>query len=409
LSTDLHLYRMTRLEVAAGQVLGPSRPVARSRSHAPSPRAALEDAILPALAKPPCLVSFSGGRDSSAILAVATQLARRQGLCAPVPISYRFTATPDAEESTWQELVVRHLGLDDWERLTIGSEFDLVGPLAARVLRRHGVVYPPHAHWSLPLFDAGSGGSLLTGQGGDELLSPWRARRLSAVGWNRRAPWRTGVRAVLEQMPVPVRRAMYRRRLRSTPNSFRLRWLRPAAREQVLDRWAERFATEPLRYQRYLRWCAGWSGRAVAFATLDALAAESQVSLLHPLLDARFVDSLATFGWRGPRDRAEAMRRLFADVLPPAVLDRRTKAVFGGALFSEHSRSFVDRWTGDDVDTELIDAEALRSIWSEVDPAVGTHVLLQNAWLATQRRRTTGPSNGLAPARVAAADDDEEP
>ena len=81
-----------------------------------SPREALERAILPALLRPPCLVSFSGGRDSAAVLAVATALARREGLPAPIPATNVFPAADDSDETAWQELIVRHLGLSEWVR-----------------------------------------------------------------------------------------------------------------------------------------------------------------------------------------------------------------------------------------------------------------------------------------------------
>jgi asparagine synthetase B (glutamine-hydrolysing) len=391
------LYRMSPIEVAAGQVLGRGDPPARrTGSGALEPRAALEAAIMPGLLRPPCLVSFSGGRDSSAVLAVATQLARRHGLLAPVPISYRFNGVPEAEETEWQELVVRHLGLADWQRLDFGAELDLVGPVAARILRRHGLVYPAHSQFTVTLLEAASGGSLLTGNGGDHLFGSRRATRLLAVAWGRRAPWRSAVRVILEAAPVPVRRAMFRRRFRGPLHRGRLSWLRPPVREAVFDLWADWYAREPLRYPHYVRWCAGLRESKAAFATLDVLAAEADAQLLHPLVDHRFVASLATLGQRGPRDRTEAMRLLFSDVLPSAVLERSDKAMFGPALFSEHSRRFVDQWTGGGVDPELVDADALRVAWADAEPAPGTHMLLQNAWMTTQSSpshdRTVGPS-----------------
>ena len=45
---------------------------------------AVEDAVLPAVSRPPCVVTFSGGRDSSLVLAVATRVARREGLPDPI-------------------------------------------------------------------------------------------------------------------------------------------------------------------------------------------------------------------------------------------------------------------------------------------------------------------------------------
>ena len=44
-----------------------------------APRQALDDVLRPALESGPCFVTFSGGRDSSAVLAAATDLARREG------------------------------------------------------------------------------------------------------------------------------------------------------------------------------------------------------------------------------------------------------------------------------------------------------------------------------------------
>ena len=70
----------------------------RRRPHAAAGRpagtalAALEAAIMPALLRSPCLVSFSGGRDSSAVLAVAARLARGAGLADPIPITIRVPA-----------------------------------------------------------------------------------------------------------------------------------------------------------------------------------------------------------------------------------------------------------------------------------------------------------------------------
>ena len=107
-----------------------------------SPGAALRAALLTALRRPPCLVAFSGGRDSSLLLAVAAELAGQAGLRAPVAFTLRYPGDPAAAECGWQELVMRHLrarGLAvEWERRAIRDELDLIGPLAAPVLRGHG-------------------------------------------------------------------------------------------------------------------------------------------------------------------------------------------------------------------------------------------------------------------------------
>ena len=109
-----------------------------------------------ALLRPPCGVAFSGGRDSSAVLAVAAHVARRDGLPQPIPITKVFPDVPTAEEGSWQESVVRHLGLDDWQRVVIHDELDLVGPLATANLVAHGVVWPPTIHGDVPVVELGS-------------------------------------------------------------------------------------------------------------------------------------------------------------------------------------------------------------------------------------------------------------
>ena len=140
-----------------------------------APRAELEAAILPALRRSPCLVSFSGGRDSSAVLAVAVAVARREGLQAPIPVTHRFPAAAGTDESAWQEKVITHLGLDDWLRVELSSELDAVGPVATSVMERHGLLWPCNTYFHDPIFEAASGGAVLTGIGGDEAFmgSPW--------------------------------------------------------------------------------------------------------------------------------------------------------------------------------------------------------------------------------------------
>lgn len=83
------------------------------------------------------------GRDSSAILAAATRIARVHGLQDPVPLTLRFALHPRTSETDWQELMVRHLGLARWEIAQITSELEAVGPIAAPALRRHGLYWPP--------------------------------------------------------------------------------------------------------------------------------------------------------------------------------------------------------------------------------------------------------------------------
>jgi asparagine synthase (glutamine-hydrolysing) len=133
----------TTLEILAGSPIGPAdAPALPPPRPGRTAREALESTVAVALERQPCLVTFSGGRDSSAVLAVAIHVARREGLPLPVPITVRFSNAPGAGEPRWQELVIAHLGLGDWEVIELGDELDLLGPAAQRNLLRHGVRYP---------------------------------------------------------------------------------------------------------------------------------------------------------------------------------------------------------------------------------------------------------------------------
>ncbi|MDP9453288.1 MAG: asparagine synthase-related protein, partial [Actinomycetota bacterium] len=146
-----------------------------------SARAALEEAIRGRLTVGRCVVAFSGGRDSSALLAVAVHVARRDGLPLPIPATLRYREAPKAEESVWQERVIRHLALDDWARIEVDDEHDYLGPVAQPVLRRHGVLWPPYFHSYQPLMALAPGGVFMTGMGGDNLFAGWRWGRLEPV------------------------------------------------------------------------------------------------------------------------------------------------------------------------------------------------------------------------------------
>ena len=161
-------YRLDGLELASGLVIGhDSGPALAVTEMGPSPRQALEDALEKSLRRPPCVVQFSGGRDSSAVLALASLVARRSDLPLPIPVTLVFPGMAETDEGEWQELVIRHLGLPDWQRLFLTDEMDLVGPFAANLLLEFGPTYPSNGHFIAPVLEVASGGTLLTGVGGD--------------------------------------------------------------------------------------------------------------------------------------------------------------------------------------------------------------------------------------------------
>ena len=385
-------YSLSPLEVASGLVFtdAGALPALLPEAPAGTPRQALQHAILPALERPPCLVSFSGGRDSSAILAVATDLARREGLALPIPATNRFPAAEGAEETEWQERVVAHLGLEDWLRRDLTDELDCVGPVARRVLRRHGVLWPCNAHFHAPLFEAATGGSLLTGVGGDEaLLSPDRSSYLGVLRGRRSPRPRDVLRVGFALAPRAFRRRVIERRL--PPVCW---WLRPRALKRVRAALARDAAREPLGWQARYRWVHGFHYMRVGIRSLAVLAHDHEVLDVHPFAQPEFLGALAALPRAGRfHTRDEAMRALFEDVLPRELHSRSTKAQFDGAFWTEHSRQLVARWQGEGVDPDLVDLEILKDVWTSPSPDARSFTLLQAVWLARERRKTRSTGN----------------
>jgi asparagine synthase (glutamine-hydrolysing) len=391
---------LSSLEIACGLVFGVEQPELRlPRGIAETPVAALERVILPALRRPPCLVSFSGGRDSSAVLAVATRLARRERLPLPIPATNRFPSVETSDESGWQERVVVHLGLSDWVRLEFDDELDCVGPYATRVLRRHGLLWPFNAHFHAPLLERARGGSLLTGVGGDEAFSPpsWlRATRvLSGRAWP--VP-RDVLRVGFALAPRRVRRRVIRRR---APGGM-FAWLREPVRRHVLDLWADEASTEPLRWRRRCGWWLSLRYVRLGIKSVGLLAADEDVLVQHPLASAELAAAMAALSvGRRFGGRSAAMLALFGDMLPEDALKRQSKASFDRAFWSTHSQILLERWNGEGVDRSLVDLEALRRVWSGTDPDPRSFTQLQAAWLALSRdeRSARGQLDQAVPGR----------
>ncbi len=240
----------------------------------------------------------------------------------PVPITWRFERAPRALESGWQERVVAELGIGDWQRIVAEpDELDFVGPVAARVLSSHGVMYPANAFLHEPLARHAAGGTLLTGVGGDQLLGLWRGRAIGDLLARRRLPsWRD---------PLRLARGAWRAaRLDAAP------WLRPAARRRLERRHLRELASEPLWWSGHVRFQLCRREVALGQRTLEVIARGAGANLINPLLDERFVTAVASAGGRlGFGGRRETVRELFVDALPRAVLDRRDKALFDEVLW----------------------------------------------------------------------------
>jgi hypothetical protein len=374
---------LTPLELACGFALGADLPVAElSPTGGSDVRAALAAEIAPLLQRSPCVVSFSGGRDSSAVLAIATLTARDQGLPDPIPVTLRFADVASTQESCWQEAVVTHLGLRDWQRIDIGDELDLLGDVATGVLRRHGLLWPPNAYLHEPILQHAVGGALLSGLDGDGLFGTWRWARMQALLRARVRPRRQdAVRAVGFLTPYAVRRRLPRGSapVQAAP------WVRPMTRGAIVSLVRDEAAREPRRFDRRVAWYVRRRYLRLTVAGLEAIASDHDVQVASPLLGSAFLSALARRGGAaGFGVRSAAMDALFGDLLPDTVVRRPTKAEFGRSVWRERARAFAASWAGHGVDPTAVDADALREEWRLENPLFGAGTLLHAAWLSSQ-------------------------
>jgi Asparagine synthase len=394
------LYVMSPMEVVFGYVFGHEGMIAPSSDAGRTPREALERVVRDALLRPPCGVAFSGGRDSSLVLAVATHVARRDGLTEPVPITTVYPGVDDADESTWQELVVRHLKLRDWQRVTIRDELDVIGPLAASHLLTDGLLWPPTIAVDVPFIEAVPGGSILDGEGGDEVLGT-RAHRIAPVTRLLRSPrpltWSRVRSALVAIAPRPLRTAHSRHRRTVS----RLTWLRPMALDALGDVIDQRERQSPLTFAASVRMVPTRRTQVLMARNRRILAERRDVAMSSPLLHPDFVHALARDGGvLGRGTRTDVLRSLAPDLLPDQVLARTTKAAFTLCYLSRYTREFAAQWTGAGVDHELVDPDDLRRAWLSDRPPAPTAALLQSAWVASSKPVSADARPGLRIERI---------
>lgn len=362
------------IEIACGAVLGRDDSIPTPPRLGITPRAALERLLIPALNRPPCGVSFSGGRDSSAVLAAAAHVARIHGLPAPIPVSLRFPGIEDTDETSYQEMVVRHLDLREWVVLEPGDSLDIVGELATDQTRRHGLLYPANLHFHIPILEAVSGGTLLTGLGGDEIMGAHPSHLLAATLVGKRRPGRTAVREFVERYVLQERP---RNEVRRVHESL-FPWLVPEARQELLDRiveWltgdylsASRNLTESTYRMRYLH---------RARADMGRLAQDYSVAIEHPFLDPGFVGAIADrVGWTGSASRTELLELVFGDLLPSELVQRTSKAQFDQVFWTSLATETVQTLPVD-VLSQSVDGPALLEFWRSDAPKGGTYLIAQ--------------------------------
>jgi asparagine synthase (glutamine-hydrolysing) len=161
-------------------------------------------------------------------------------------------------------------------------------------------------------------------------------------------------------------------------------WLTPPARQEFVERVLGRVASEPRRWDDRVIWHERSRALHITMQSLSTLAAPFGVRVSHPLLDPRVIRGLAGEGGAaGYGDRTSAMHTLFADLLPLETIERRSKAVFGGAVWRQHALTFAREWDGAGLDAERIIPERLREEWLSPHPVFHSWSLLQSAWLAS--------------------------
>lgn len=353
--------------------------LAAGRANAPRPL--IERHLQVAMQRGPVGIAFSGGRDSSALLAIAALVARREGLELPLAVTAVFPSLPESDEEEWQRLVLDHLGLADrWVRV-VDPDFDLIGEPARRMHGWFGQLLPPNSHAFLPMMEAlGEGATIVSGGGGDEVLEGRPQRLSSALRSRRKLAPDERVEALIGDLPA----ALQRRAIRRHGFISALDWVRPAARQRLLVREAQDRGAIPVRYDRLLARAATDRHFQSAHYALQLAAGELGTRVLFPFNEHDVIAAQARlWGGRFPGNRLRSLRPLVGDLLPETILTRTSKAEFVGAFVGERSQAFIADWDGSGVDPERVDVDALRRAWN--DPA-GPHYcsqpLLQRAALS---------------------------
>jgi hypothetical protein len=375
------------LEIAAGLVLEPTaRPGLPPPEHeGRSARQALEHVVLSHLVNGRGSVSFSGGRDSSLVLAVACHVARREGLPDPVPVTMRHHS-PLSDERSYQELVIDHLGIKDWVTVDVRNEMDILGPQATAVLEVTGVQAPPNAYLHVAVAEAAPRGTMMTGGGGDQYLGSTGGRVIRVL--RRRLRPRPRDVLALGYALLPSRLRARRDARQPFPMAP---WLTPSAERELVERRSTALARLPaIRWDTVARIFARSRNQRLSQANLETIGSLHGVPIMSPLADPVFVDAWAfEMGAAGPPSRTQAMYHLAGDLLPKELLERRTKAIFGAVLSGPCFREFVHRWSPSALAPEiaaLLDADRLVSAWSEPTPPFSSLMLAEHSWLTMNRR-----------------------
>lgn len=378
---------MSRVETMIGLPFE-RRPTPPRVAERASARAVLESLARDALGTAgPSFVLFSGGRDSSAVLAIASLVARREGLPLPIPVTARHPHSPESDETCWQEMVLDHLGIRDRVVLEFAGEQRILGDAARASLARHGVLWPASVHVQGPILSQLGTGSVMTGEGGDFVLDGLRMGDIR-LPFHRGRPRRWEVRRAVAAA-TPTRFAI-RRSFDPPP------WLTPRGRS-VFELAIKRNTNSHLWWNQQVLHVFDAPFVIVGEAGGDLVFAEHGLDH-HPLFThPRFVSALAREGGLlGFGSRTQVFRRLVGDLLPDAVISRPTKASFNSARWGADEIDFANRWDGSGIDPEWVNRELLRTDWLSGRPSSAGAFLMQVAWSAHHRLPAEDAGPGLS-------------
>lgn len=397
------LYHPTEEEVLSGYVTGllDGRDLVAEQAAAlpkgSTARSVLHDLVVAGLSRPPCVISFSGGRDSSALLAVTADAARKEGLPLPVAATFRYEGEPETEETEWQELVVRHVGVGDWEKLDIGNAHDVLSPAARELLLDEGLCFPASLSAKTVINTRAAGGTVMSGEGGDEIFGRRRSTVFKKVVKDpAMLRKRRGLREAALYLGPQASRSYTWRRALGNGLSSPLSYLKKDVFEGLIARLAAHQTSEPFDNSKSLAWHLRRKLIVRHQESLTALALRDNARHFDPFLDPRFVAAYARqvrpFGLLS---RTHAMRFLFADMLPDSVLTRESKAVFNRAMLTDVARDFALNWKGGGINTDYVDVDALRAAWLSDWPPVQSFCLMQQAWLSENQGSAPDSPQGL--------------
>jgi len=218
-----------------------------------------------------------------------------------------------------------------------------------------------------------AGGTLVSGEFGDELFDDSRSAILAAA-WRQRSVRAVGRRWVGYALaPRLFSSAVF--------TSARAPWLRPAA-ERRLRRLDRKHAPHERRWDWQIRRIHASRVMHLYGLFVDVASASAGCRVVHPFMDARMLDSWIAHSPRAGHLRHHALQLLGSDLLPTALIRRTDKATFDRSRFGPHTRRFAREWSGSGVDHRLVDPDRLRASWLSDTPDLGTALLLHQAWLA---------------------------